>query len=125
MREIVFVGVGSCFGGVARYLLSSWTLHLFAFTRFPVGTFVVNILGCLLIGVVAGVFETRQSVSPDLKLFLMTGVLGGFTTFSAFGLETLMLLRSGAVAVAAMNILLSCVLCLLAVLLGTRIASFL
>jgi len=73
--------------------------------RFPVGTLVVNVLGCLVIGVLGAIGQHVQPWSPGARLFLFTGILGGFTTFSAFGYETFELLRSGAAALAALNVL--------------------
>ena len=67
--------------------------RLMPLSEFPFGTFVVNVVGCLCIGVLNGVAETRQIIGPELRLFLMIGLLGGFTTFSTFGYETLALIR--------------------------------
>src|SRR4051812_35869751 len=104
MREVLLVGIGSFIGGVARYLVSGWALHTFTSWRLPIGTFVVNFVGCLLIGLIAGLSEHRHIISSEFRLFLITGMLGGFTTFSAFGYETIFLIRSGAVDVAALNV---------------------
>ena len=75
--------------------------------RFPVGTFLVNVLGCLVVGVPAGLVERQGWSSPDARIFLFTGVTGGFATFSAFGLETVFLLRRGEVAIALAYVALS------------------
>jgi CrcB protein len=111
MRELLIVGAGSFFGGMARYYLSGIGSHILPALRFPFGTFCVNILGCLLIGVAAGFFGEQQVV----RLLLITGVLGGFTTFSAFGLESVTLLQEGRLSIAMVYILLSVIVCLLAV----------
>lgn len=89
-QQILLVGLGGCIGSVARYLVSTWVQSRSA-SLFPFGTLAVNVLGCLLIGALMGLSVERESLSPNLRLLLVTGVLGGFTTFSAFGYETLAL----------------------------------
>jgi CrcB protein len=93
MKLILAIGAGSFFGGVFRYLLSL-LIHVKTATHFPLGTLTVNIIGCFFIGIVFGFFD-KGLVSHEWKLFLATGVLGGFTTFSAFSVETFMLFREG------------------------------
>jgi fluoride exporter len=93
MRLILAIGAGSFIGGVSRYLLSQLVQIRF-YSTFPYGTLFVNIFGCLLIGVVFGLSE-KGNMSPDWRLFLATGILGGFTTFSAFSNETISMLRDG------------------------------
>ena len=95
MNSLLLVGLGGGLGAMARYLLGSVALQLSPDSRFPYGTFVVNVVGCLAIGVLAGMAGKHDWLSPQVRLFLMTGLLGGFTTFSAFGLETVELLRRG------------------------------
>jgi CrcB protein len=96
MKQLLLVGLGGCVGAVARYKLGGWVLHHHAADwRFPAGTFVVNVLGCLVAGVLAGLVERQEFFSSDTRLFLFTGLLGGFTTFSAFGIETVFLMRRG------------------------------
>ncbi len=92
MKLILLIGSGSFIGGVSRYLLSLLIQH--KTTGFPVGTLTVNIIGCFLIGVVFGFFDKGQ-ISNEWKIFLATGFLGGFTTFSAFSNETFMLFKEG------------------------------
>jgi len=121
MKEFLLVGTGSFIGGACRYYLGSWMLQESQY-RFPFDTFVVNILGCLLIGAVAGITET-QHPSSLLRLFLMTGMLGGFTTFSAFGYETITLIRTGALGVAFSYVTLSVILSLIAVAIGLRLTG--
>jgi CrcB protein len=101
MRQILLVGLGGCLGSIARYKLGGLILHHTADWRFPLGTFTVNVLGCLVAGLVAGLVERQHWFSPDTRILLFSGVLGGFTTFSAFGVDTVFLLRRGQVAVAA------------------------
>ncbi len=93
MVHAALVGIGGFLGALARYGLSGLVHRYPAAGGFPYGTLVVNLLGCLLIGVLAGLMEARQVLSPELRVFTLIGVLGGFTTFSTFGYETFMLLR--------------------------------
>lgn len=101
MTNILIVGVGGFLGSIARYLLGGWVLHHTIEARFPWSTFAVNVAGCLIIGVLSGLAERFEMIGPSARIFLFTGVLGGFTTFSAFGLETVYLLRRGEFLVAA------------------------
>lgn len=123
MRDVLLVGLGGFAGSASRYLLGGLVLHLSGAHRFPFATLGVNVLGCLAIGLLAGLAETHHVLSPGTRLFLLTGVLGGFTTFSAFGYETYFLGREHAWAWAALNVVLHLVLALPAVWLGHRIAA--
>jgi fluoride exporter len=105
MRLILLVGTGSFIGGICRYLLS-FLIQSKTTSGFPYGTLVVNLAGCLLIGILYGVFE-KTDVSTGWRLFMVTGILGGFTTFSAFSLETFHLLKSGHAVSGLLYILLS------------------
>lgn len=118
MKGVLLVALGGAVGSIARYKLSGWVLHQTLDWRFPAGTFAVNVIGCLLAGLLAGLAEKHDLLSPEARLLLFTGVLGGFTTFSAFGLETMHLLRRGEMLVAGCNIVLSVVAGLLALWLG-------
>ena len=93
MKLILAIGAGSFIGGILRYLLSQIIQSKFLVT-FPFGTLTVNITGCFLIGLVYG-FSDRGNLTPEWRLFLATGLLGGFTTFSAFSNETVAMLRDG------------------------------
>jgi fluoride exporter len=93
MKILLAIGTGSFIGGASRYLLSLFIQTRFP-SSFPFGTFSVNLIGCFLIGLVFGLSE-KGNVSPEWRLFLATGILGGFTTFSAFSLESINLMRSG------------------------------
>ena len=103
---------------MARYKLSGLILHNTLDWRFPAGTFAVNVLGCLVAGILAGLAEKHDFFSPQMRLLLFTGLLGGFTTFSAFGLETVHLMKRGDFAVAAANVFLSVAAGLLALWIG-------
>ncbi len=96
MIELLVVGLGGFFGAIARYGVTR-SMARFSADGFPYGTIVVNLVGCLLIGVVFAVVETRPTIPANLRLFIMIGILGSFTTFSTFGHETLELLKSGAI----------------------------
>ena len=100
MRELLLVATGGALGSVVRYAVSGAAQRLLVpgagtFASFPAGTLVVNVSGSLLIGLLAGLAESRALLGAEARLLLVTGVLGGYTTFSAFSLETLLLLRAG------------------------------
>ncbi len=90
----IWLAVGGGLGAIARHGLTQWVNARFA-VEFPLGTLVVNVVGCFVIGVLATLADEGQSLSHTTRLFLVTGVLGGFTTFSAFGLDTLRLIENG------------------------------
>ena len=92
-KEILIVGVGSFAGGALRYILSVGLIKLGRLWAFPIGIMLVNVLGCFLIGVLYGYFKSKATTDPLLPLLLMTGVLGGFTTFSTFSFETVLLFQ--------------------------------
>lgn len=95
MLKILFmIGTGSFLGGISRFLASKYIQDSFM-AAFPYGTFVVNILGCFLIGLFYGLSERGALVSPEWRMFLTVGFCGGFTTFSTFANENLALLRDG------------------------------
>jgi CrcB protein len=123
VKALLMVALGGAFGSVARFKLSGWILHHTIDWRFPAGTFAVNVLGCLVAGVLAALAEKHEYFTADTRLFLFTGILGGFTTFSAFGLETLFLLKRGELLVAGANVVLSVAAGLLALWLGFGLAS--
>lgn len=104
MNKVLLVGAGGFLGSVCRYALSSFVQQLTRSTGFPYGTLTVNLLGCFVIGLLSALAETRGAVSDEARAFLVVGVLGGFTTFSAFGNETWNLFRDGASGLALANI---------------------
>ena len=120
MTNILLVGIGGFIGSVARYKVGGWLLHLTVQEKFPYSTFAVNVVGCLIVGVLAGLAERYELFGPGARLFLFTGLLGGFTTFSAFGLETMFLLRRGEPWVAALYVVASVLLGLVAVWIGIK-----
>jgi CrcB protein len=94
MVAVLLVGAGGFIGSAARYAAGGM-VHRFTGFTFPWGTVAVNIFGCFLIGLIAALSESRQMLTPEIRLLVMVGVLGGFTTFSTFGFETFQLLRDG------------------------------
>lgn len=94
--ELVFIGTGGALGAILRWVVGGWVQRLSGNHIFPFGTLAVNVVGCLAIGVLGGLSESRQSVSDGARLFLIVGLLGGFTTYSTFGYETVRLLHSSA-----------------------------
>ena len=115
----LWVGLGSALGGMARYGCSGLAARYIGAT-FPWGTLIVNVSGSVIIGFLATLTlaDGRLLISPDARAFLMIGVCGGFTTFSSLSLETLNLARDGEWLWASANVVLSVVLCLVAVWLG-------
>jgi CrcB protein len=117
MHKYVAVMSGAALGGLARYLMVSFiTARLVS--RFPWGTFAVNVIGCFLIGLISTILAERSPSSAAWGLFLVTGILGGYTTFSAFGWETVQLSRQGEHWLALGNVLGSAAAGYLAVWLG-------
>jgi fluoride exporter len=113
---------GGAVGSMLRYTLQGWVQRLTP-TVFPVGTLAVNVLGCLTIGLFAGMFAGPQLVREEYRIGPLVGVLGGFTTFSAFSLESFRLANDGEVRLMFLNVLLSCGLGFAAVWLGYRLAE--
>jgi CrcB protein len=95
LKDALRVALGGAVGSVLRWLVGGWVHALMPTSTFPWGTFVVNALGSFAIGALLGLALERALVSPATRLLLVTGVLGGFTTFSAFSYETLQLARDG------------------------------
>jgi CrcB protein len=121
LRALLIVGAGGFVGSGARYLVGGWVHGWFPRIAFPVGTLAVNTSGCFCIGLLAALLEVRQILSPGVRLFLMIGVLGGFTTFSSFAFETLALARDAQLVRAAANVLAQVALGLLAAWLGYNV----
>jgi CrcB protein len=123
VKSILLVAFGGAIGSVARFKLSGWVLQQATSWRFPLGTFLVNVIGCFIAGVLAGMAVKQDVFTPEARVFLFTGLLGGFTTFSAFGLETLLLLKRGEAGVAIANAVLSVAVGLIVAWLGYGLAA--
>ncbi len=100
--KLLVIGLGGFLGAIARYGVSGW-VQARAGGEFPAGTLAVNAVGCLLLGVLMALVETRQLLGPEVRTFVAIGILGSFTTFSTFGYETLELVRVGTFRLAALN----------------------
>jgi len=122
MLKLTLVFVGSGFGGLCRYVLSGLVQRL-ADGSFPLGTLVVNVLGCLVMGFLTASFSGPLLIREEYRIALLVGVLGGFTTFSSFGIETFALLNDGQYLRGTANITLSVVIGLTAAWLGFRLAE--
>ncbi|MEI6174125.1 MAG: fluoride efflux transporter CrcB [Bacteroidota bacterium] len=121
MKMIFTIGLGSFLGGISRYLITVFIQNR-VFTSFPFGTLSVNVAGCFLIGIVFGLAD-RGNLTQEWRLFLATGILGGFTTFSAFSNETVGMLRDGQFGYASAYVAGSVILGLLATFIGIMITK--
>lgn len=116
------VGVGGFFGAIARFWLGGWISNRMGI-RFPYGTFVINVTGCLLIGFILTVLTERTHLHPYWRYLVPVGFIGGYTTFSSFEYETLQTIREGDFSVAAAYVLFSVLLGFVAVWLGALLAK--
>lgn len=117
------VGLGGFIGVLARYGLGGLVHRQLPFTTYPYGTLVVNLLGCFAIGVLAGLAESRQLFGPEFRMFVLIGILGGFTTYSTFGYETFLMLRDAEYLRATVNVGMHVLLGLTLVWLGFALAA--
>jgi len=124
MNRYLLVMLGAALGGLARYAIGNAVTQRFE-ARFPLGTLVVNVTGCFLIGVLMTLFVSRGDPNPALRLLLVTGLLGGYTTFSSFGWETFEAVEKDTFFTGAANVLLSVVLGYAAVWLGATLTGWL
>jgi len=121
--QILLVGAGGFIGSALRYTVSGLVHRAIPFAGFPYGTLVVNLVGCLAIGLLAGFAESRQVIGPELRIFLFLGVLGGFTTFSTFAYEGVELIQHGEFAKVLGSVMIHVLVGFLAVWFGHAIAS--
>lgn len=122
MDRILLVGIGGAVGSVLRYLVGGWVQSVSGIS-FPFGTLAVNVTGCFVIGILSYLADVRGVLTPEMRVLLMIGVLGGFTTFSSFGNETMALFRDGETGFAFANIALSLILGLGAVYVGRTLGA--
>jgi CrcB protein len=122
MINYLLVIAGSAIGGGLRYWLSNIVQKNLSVT-FPYGTLAVNIIGCFVLGLIVFVFDEKELLNSQLKIFLTIGLCGGFTTFSTFSLETFNLLRDSEYLFAALNIIASLLLCIAGVFLAYIISK--
>jgi len=101
--KLCIIGTGGFLGAVLRYLISSWVQYRSGSIIFPFGTLAVNMIGCLVIGLLSFLVESRSMFSPETRAFVLIGLLGAFTTFSTFGNETLALIRDNRLDLALVN----------------------
>jgi CrcB protein len=121
MSQVIAIAVGGAFGSVLRYGLSTW-VHTLVGREFPYGTLAVNVLGCLAMGILFVLLVERMGEGTVWRAGLLIGVLGGFTTFSTFSIETFNLIEQGAMAKAAGNMAASLILCVGATWFGVILA---
>lgn len=114
-QNVMLVGAGGFAGSVLRYLAGWFVARQWSDTTFPYATMLVNIIGCLLIGILMGSVNKSGDQGTSMKLLLVTGFCGGFTTFSAFAFDNLQMLQQGQYSAFALNVFGSLLLCLLAV----------
>ncbi len=119
----LLLGMGGFLGALLRHGLSGLVQRQVPMATFPHGTLSVNLLGCLLIGTFAGLADSRQLFSPDVRAFVLVGLLGSFTTFSTFGYETIALIREGELIHASGSVMAHVLLGLAAVWLGYAVAG--
>jgi fluoride exporter len=121
--QLIAIGVGGAIGAMLRFIISGIAYNILG-QNFPWGTLVVNMIGCFLIGFLAQLFE-EIAISPNLRVLILVGGLGAFTTFSTYALENVNLLRNSQFGIAFLNVLVSTVLGVVFVFLGMALANYL
>ena len=122
LLSIIYVAFGGALGSVSRYLLGTWTQSVSRSIDFPYGTLTVNLIGCFAIGFLSQLVESQGIFTPESRAFIFIGILGGFTTFSSFGNDTVNLLRAGGNVNALANVGANVILGLALVWLGRLLA---
>ena len=121
MSKILYVGIGGFIGSALRYIISLYAPKLFG-TQLPYGTLIVNVVGGIMIGLIMELSLANNNISPELRLFFTTGIVGGFTTFSTFSYETINLFSAGSYLLGSLNVCLNLFLSLGCVILGKFIS---
>ena len=124
MRNLVIIGIGGFIGAILRYLISGGVQKWSHSVDFPYGTLVVNLIGCLIIGMLTRLDEMRTLLSPEMRFFILIGLLGAFTTYSTFSNEAMNLINDRRFHLAILYVGAHVVLGLMAVLLG-RLSTYL
>lgn len=124
MGTFLLIGMGGFLGAIMRYALSDFIQSWSKFSQFPLGTLVVNLVGCLLIGALAQLAEARDIFTPETSSLVFLGFLGAFTTFSTFSSDSINLIRNGQSLLSYLNIAASVLLGLGAVWLGRTFTAF-
>ena len=119
IKSFLLVGLGGSIGAILRYLI----IVIWKTENFPYNTLFINIVGSLLIGIVFALSEKTDLINENIKLFLATGICGGFTTFSTFSAENFQLIKSGEYTIAALYIFASLALCIAATFIGFKIIN--
>jgi len=117
------VGLGGGMGAICRFMVYELCLTMVKNAWLPMGTIIVNILGCFIIGLLGGIAETRDVFSPEMRALIFIGFLGGFTTFSTFGFELFVFIRNGQAEMAVVNAVLQLTLGVLGVWAGFSLAK--
>src|SRR3954469_17856675 len=125
LKQIIIVALGGAIGSAARYKLGGAVLHHTQTWNFPLSTFCINLIGCIVIGVLAALAEHHDLFSLSARSFLFTGMLGGFTTFSAFAYESVYLLRRGMLTTSVTYIALSVICGIVGALIGLKAVDLL
>ncbi len=123
IREMIAIVIGGGIGSVLRFILSRWIQDRTQTAFFPWGILSVNLIGCLLIGILFGIFVENMNTGPIFRAGIFIGLLGGFTTFSSFSLDAISLLYSGAYGAATLYIIISVFLGILATVLGLSLVK--
>ena len=118
MKNIIYIAMGGSIGAVARYLISKYFDNVFPLSNIPIGTLTVNVIGSFLIGALFTLFN-HYSTPTEIKLFMAIGILGAFTTFSSFSLETIELFKQNGISYGLLNVALNNIACLLMILAGS------
>jgi len=126
LTHIFIVGAGGAIGAILRFKLSNLITQNYLFYKFPnlpLNTFIINILGCLFVGIISGLILKYNNISYELKIFCITGLAGGFTTFSAFCLENFNLIKTGNLYTVILYSLLSIILGIVCIFIGLYLTS--